>query len=425
MGLVILAALAIRLAYVAATPGYVVTGDARDYDVHAQSIAATGGFSRTYAYGRPTAFRPPGYPYFLAGVYLVTGVDDAADGPRIEMARISQAFVGTAIVALIGLLAAQLAGGLVGMTALGLAAIFVPLITVGGSVMSEPLFAVFMLGSLAAAVEHRRSRHRYRYVVLAGVLGGLAILTRANALVLLLPLALAAWDLRPRFSLAALGPPVAVCVIALLTVAPWTVRNQREFQMFIPGSTQLGSALAGTYNDAARADTVNPASWRSLKRVRDYARFTSQIRRVPEPVLEQQLRTASIEYARAHPGYVAKVGWWSTLRTLDLAGLHRSRATAAVIGIRRGWSDAGVVCFWLFALLAVAGSLTAYARRTPLYVWLVPILMFLSVIFLVVETPRYRTAIDPFVIVLAAMALVTLRSRLATRRATPQHGAPG
>ncbi|MCW3045851.1 MAG: phospholipid carrier-dependent glycosyltransferase [Solirubrobacterales bacterium] len=413
--LLLVAALVIRLALVSATPGYVVTGDARDYDVHARSIAAGHGFSRTLAYGRPTAFRPPGYPYFLAGVYLLAGVDRADATRRVHAARVAQAIVGTVIVALVGLLAAQLGGAALGLVALGLAAVYVPLITVGGSVMSEPLFAVFMLGALAAAMQHRRSRHRYRYAVLAGVLGGLAILTRANALVLLLPLAIAAWDARPRLSRAALGPPAVLCVVALLVVTPWTVRNAREFHTFVPVSTQLGSALAGTYNDAARADTENPASWRALMHVPDYTSLFNAVRRTPEPVLERKLRAASFHYIGQHPGYVADVAYWNTVRTLDLAGLHRSRATAAVIGISRAWADAGVFCFWLFAVLAVAGGLTPRARRTPAFVWSVPALMFLSVVFLVVETPRYRTAIDPFIVILAAMALCAL-PRLRGRR---------
>lgn len=409
----LLATLVIRLAYVSATPGYVATGDARDYDVHARSIAMGQGFSRTLAYGRPTAFRPPGYPYFLAGVYRAAGVQRAGTSRRLRVARVAQALVGTAVAALVGLLAAQLAGAAVGLIALGLTAVYVPLITVGGAVMSEPLFAVFELAALVAALEHRRSRHRWRWAAAAGVLAGLAVLTRANALVLLAPLAVAVWDVRPRFSRAALGPPIVLCLVAVLTVAPWTVRNQRELHMFVPVSTQLGSALAGTYNDDARADTENPASWRSLRHVRQYGYLTRSIRSKPEPVLEQELRAVSLRYARAHPAYVAKVAWWSTLRTVDLAGLRRSRATAAVMDIRRGWADAGVFCFWAFALLALLGCSTSSARRTPAFVWWVPALMFLSVVFLVVETPRYRTAIDPFVVILAAMALgtVAVRSR--------------
>ncbi len=412
----LVATLVIRLAYVSATPGYVVTGDARDYDVHARSIADGQGFSRTLAYGRPTAFRPPGYPYFLAGVYRAAGVERATTDRRIHVARVAQAFVGTAVVALVGLLAAQLAGGVVGLFALGLAAVYVPLITVGGAVMSEPLFAVFELAAVAAALEHRRSRHRWRWAVAAGVLAGLAILTRANALVLLAPLAFAAWDARPRLSRSALGPPLVLCLVAALTVAPWTLRNERVFHRFVPVSTQLGSALAGTYNDDARADTKDPASWRSLRHVRQYGYLTRSIRTTPEPMLEQQLRTVALRYAREHPGYVAKVAWWSTLRTFDVAGRDRSRATAAVIGIHRGWADAGVLCFWGCAALALAGAFTAAARRVPAFVWGVPALMFASVVLLVVETPRYRTAIDPFVILLAAFALRAMERRLPGRR---------
>ena len=64
-----------------------------------------------------------------------------------------------------------------------------------------------------------------------------------------------------------------------------------------------------------------------------------------------------------------------------------------------------MLCFWLCAALAVAGALTARARRAPAWLWAVPLLLFLSVVFLAVETPRYRTALDPFVILLAALAL--------------------
>ena len=55
-----------------------------------------------------------------------------------------------------------------------------PLILVGGALMSEPLFVVLMLGSLAAAIQHRRSPHAYRWALLAGFVAGLAVLTRAN-----------------------------------------------------------------------------------------------------------------------------------------------------------------------------------------------------------------------------------------------------
>jgi 4-amino-4-deoxy-L-arabinose transferase-like glycosyltransferase len=380
----ILAALLIRVAFVLATPGYTLVHDALDYQHHAASIAGGHGFALSY--GRPTAFRPPAYPIFLAAVYVVTG-------PDVEWGRIANAFVGTGIVALIGLIAFQLWGRRVALIALGLAAVYIPLILVGQSIMSEPLFVLCLLGAIACVLHSER----WPWVIAAGVLMGLAILGRANAIILLLPLAAAVWR--------GWRAPLVLCVAAALTVAPWTIRNYETFHAFVPVSTQFGSALAGTYNSEAKADRKNPASWRTLKRVDDYRPIFNRIRSTPEPELERQLRKASIEFIKAHPGYVLTVGYWTTRRMLDLAGMEWSIHTAATISATRGWAIAGVICFWVFALLALAGAFMRAARAAPWWLWAVPLLMYLSVVFLVVETPRYRTAIDPFIVLLAALTV--------------------
>jgi 4-amino-4-deoxy-L-arabinose transferase-like glycosyltransferase len=415
-------ALALRLLYLDATPGYQLRHDARDYERHAQSIAIGEGYSRHVAYGRPTAFRPPAYPYFLAGAYRVAGVERAPLSRRVHTARTVQAFVGTAVVALIGALATQLWGWATGLVATALGAVYVPLILVGGAVMSEPLFAMVMLATLVAAVADRRSRFRYRYAVLTGVLAGLSVLTRANAVVLLVPLAFAAWGGRSQPARRSLGPVAALLAAAVVTVAPWTVRNERALGAFVPVSTQLGSSLAGTYNDSARTDPVNPGAWRSIKHVPQYASLWRQVRSTPEPVLEHWLRAAALRYASDHPAYVAEVGFWNTARMLDLDGRRRWRATAATISIEHRWADNGVLCFWAFAILALAGAATARARRAPRFLWAVPGLLFVSVVFLAVETPRYRTAIDPFIVLLAALAVTALGGRWRRGPARPGRG---
>jgi 4-amino-4-deoxy-L-arabinose transferase-like glycosyltransferase len=417
--LLLLLALVLRLGFVAVTPGYRLVDDATDYDRQARSIANGDGYADVGLPGRKSAFRPPGYPYLLGAVYKVTGVAHAPEPERDRVARVFNALLGTLVVGLAGLIAAQLWSRRVALVTMALGAVYIPLILVAGAVMSETLFAVFMLGSLAAAIQHRRSSHRWRWALLAGVLGGLTVLTRANALVLLIPLAFAVWDAKPRFSWRALGPPAALVAVALLTVSPWTIRNQIVFGQFVPVSTQLGSALAGTYNDEARADTVNPASWRSLRRVEQYEYLTDQWRVISEAQLEQKLRSASIDYMRAHPGYVAKVVYWDTRRALDLAGLDWSKHTAATISITPGWAVAGVVCFWIFGLLALAGAFTRAARRAPWWVWAFPVLVYLGVVAMVFETPRYRTGIDPFLVMLAALALVAVFARRRVRDAAP------
>jgi 4-amino-4-deoxy-L-arabinose transferase-like glycosyltransferase len=407
-------ALVLRLGYVAATPDYSIVHDARDYDYHARSIARGEGYGLSYEL--PTAFRPPGWSFLLAGVYDVAGVARDGVDERLPPARIVLAFIGTLAVALIGVIAAQLWGRREALAALALGAVYLPLILIGGALMSEPLFVVLMLGSLAAALQLRRSRHKLGWALVAGFVAGLAILTRANGLVLLLPLAVGAWDLRPRWTWRALAPPALLVVVALATVAPWTIRNAVELHSFVPVSTQLGSALAGTYNDDARLDRENPASWRSLRRIDELRSIYGQVGTIPEAELEKQLRHASFEYIRDHPAYVGTVAFWTTRRMLELGGLDWARHTYSTVSVGPDWANAGVICFWVIALLAVAGAFTVRARRTPPFVWAVPLLMYLSVVVLVVETPRYRSPIDPFVILLAALA-VTTAWRPAGRRA--------
>jgi 4-amino-4-deoxy-L-arabinose transferase-like glycosyltransferase len=309
---------------------------------------------------------------------------------------------------------------------MALSAVYLPLVLAGGALMSEPLFAALMLGALVAAIRHRRSEHAFRWAVLAGVLAGLMILARANAIVLLAPLALAVWAGRPWRSWRNLAAPAVLVAVACVTVAPWTIRNAVVLHSFIPVSTQFGSALAGTYNDEARADRQNPASWRSLRRVAEYQYLVRPASgpRLPEPEIEKKLRSSAMRYAADHPAYVGKVAYWDTLRMLDLAGLTWSRHTASTISVTAGWADAGVICFWVFALLAIAGAFSPLRRRIPLYVAAFPLLLYLSVVFMVFETPRYRTGIDPFIVLLAALAVVGAWDAVARRAGARPAAAP-
>jgi 4-amino-4-deoxy-L-arabinose transferase-like glycosyltransferase len=412
---IVAAAFAIRVAYVDATPGMKIVHDGRDYDVHAVSIARGNGYSKTLAL-RPTAFRPPGYTYVLGGVYRLANVQDKPAPDRVRVARWLQIVVGTVLVAMIGLVAMQVWGRGIALVAMGLAAVYVPLVTMSGTIMSEPLFTVWMLGALSAAIACRRSPHPFRWALLVGLLAGCAILTRANALILLVPLGLAVWTLRPRWSLRALAAPAAVVAVAVLVVTPWTIRNYRTVHHFVPISTQLGSAMAGTYNDSARLDKEHPASWRSLRRVPSYQDLMRNYARTNEAVLERRLRHRAERYALDHPLYVAQVAFWETVRGLDLGGLDWARHTASTVSIDAKWANRGVYCFWLFAVLAIAGAFTPLARRGPWYLWAFPALMYLSVVFLVIETPRYRTPLDPFIVLLAALAVVTAARRVAAAR---------
>ena len=313
LALVVAAALGVRLGYVAITPEHALVHDAREYDEHARSVAVGEGFSERIT-GKPTAFRPPGYVYLLAGAYRLAGVERSPVEDRIPVGRRLGAILGALGVALIGVLVWQLWGSAAGIVATALAAVYVPSIFVATALMSEQLFVVLMLATLIAVLAWRRTP-RWWLVLLAGGLAGLAVLARANGLILLLPLALAVWRRSP-------WPPVLLVAVALLTIAPWTLRNASKLGAFVPVTTQLGSALAGTYNSEARADPTNPASWRSLRRVEEYDHLTDEFATTPEAVMERDLRRAALAFIGEHPAYLLR------LPTGTRAGCSTSRLGA-------------------------------------------------------------------------------------------------
>jgi 4-amino-4-deoxy-L-arabinose transferase-like glycosyltransferase len=402
---ILLVALVARLVVVSASEDFRPRGDATDYKRHAQSIADGTGYppSDIAGEGGPSAFRPPLYPYFLAGAYELTG-----GGPT--EARYAQAGVGAATVALVAVVAWQLWGVAVALTAAGLAALYPPLLLVDTSLLSETLFLPLVLGALAAVLWARRSEHRVRWALLAGALTGLATLTRGNAPVLLLPLAIGLWGERPRLSRAALGPPLAMLAAFALAVAPWTLRNWVVMDAFVPVSTLAGYTLAGTYNDAARMASEFPAAWRpTVPEDSSYARLLARPD-LNEVELERELRAEVLEYVRDHPGYVAEVGFWNTVRLLQLDGREYARIGTTEAGFSTRFADAATYSWWAVLVLSLAGVFTVAARRAPVFVWLVPLVL-ASVVF-VAAPIRMRAPLEAFFVMLAALALITARERL-------------
>jgi hypothetical protein len=102
---------------------------------------------------------------------------------------------------------------------------------VTSDVQSEPLFLVLLLGAgflLLTAVDRPSST----LALAAGILTGLAVLTRPSALLvaplLAAPLADRRWPFRARAHIAA-----AAVLGAVLALAPWTIRNAAVYREFV------------------------------------------------------------------------------------------------------------------------------------------------------------------------------------------------
>ncbi len=403
-------ALALRLLFIAVTPDYTPRHDDRHYDRLACSIVVAGQYpvrpadadaescgSMPSGENAPTAFRPPGYPVFLAAVHAV---GEPLPGTRWTRGRVANALLGTLAVGLLGLIALRIWSRRIALVAMAVLALDVPLILVSGSLMSDTLFVTVVLATVLVGLRARDAGRPVAWAAGTGAMVGIATLTRPTALVLLLPLALAvAW--RPWRPAAA----VALVAATALMIAPWTVRNAVQLHAFIPVSDFVGSWVAGTYNDQSRNDPEHPGS--SQTRVRG---TFDDLKGVPEVPRQRELTRRGLQYAADHPGYVAQVLFWNTRRLLNLEGSGWWRYQGWTMSLPRWSADAAGYGFYVLALLALAGAFTRAARAAPVWLWLGPVLLFASVIF-AGSAIRYRAPVEPFLALLAAFALTALWRR--------------
>lgn len=409
-----LAAVVIRLVVIAADSGYEPINDAFDYHRHAVSIAAGDGYPDS-EYGSgvgPTALRAPAYPVALAGVYVVTG-------DSVEAGRMLGAALGGVTVLLVFFLAAPVWGRAVGLIAAALTAGFPPLVLLSTELFNENLFIPLALGA-TLSVTRFGVDGRLRWIGLAGILLGLALLTRNAALALLIPMLVALWLGGRRHGRPLLAPLVAVGV-AVLVITPWTLRNAAEFGRFVPIAASSGVTLGGTYNEVSEADEEFPGSWRNPSIVPEFGPLFA-IPGIDEASLDAELRDRATDFALDHPGYVLEVSFHNLLRMFMVEGGSVVAFGEAVSedGIGNTSTTAEQIAMAAIAPLAALGIaaivVPALRRRRPgmeparpeLLLWLLP-LAFLLVSPPLGGLPRYRLPIDPFLLMYAAVGIVYLR----------------
>lgn len=376
----------------------------------------------------PNAYWPPLYVMFQAtGQELHHWL--AFTGIRaIAMIRLVQAVIGAIGVGLMAVLALRLFGRRVSAVTGVFFALFPPSIFVCESFYSESLWVPVFIAAVWAAVECRRTRKLW-WVALAGLLAGLGTLTHSNGIYVVPPVIVAIWPhggLRLRagggqrqrvFTPRAFVPLAAYLAVFVAALTPWTVRNWVELHHFVPISTSFGNTIAGVYNDQARLSKKDPGAWVLVRGVELYASINAEDHSNPNPaVADDQLTARAFTYIEQHPTYPFVVAFWNTARLLEIMGPGLSEWYSREVGIDGRWSDLAMLSFWLIALAALYGCFTQRVRLGEKWIWLVPLMMYVGIVFIQSEVPRFRSPIDPFLCMLAACAAVSVWERIELRR---------
>jgi hypothetical protein len=407
--------LGLRIDY--AWEGRIPVYDATAYATIAANLERGEGFTLGRFGTQPASNYSPGLPLLTGGIYAASG------GVHERSARLVLALIGSLSVLFAYLIGRRLSGVLAGLVGATLVAVYPALLEYHGMLMSEPLAAALLSGSVLAMLWAADGKRGW---VVPGLLLGALALTRPEYLAISFPIAVVVlarggWDGWREGLVQALVMLVGVAVV----VAPWTVRNAVTLDRFVPISTGGGQVLfAGSYmpsgGDPERVGAEvlerHPELRRELPPNPRLEQILAALARQRFPDVEtdpalarmgrerlwEDVRETPLEYA----GFVAaKVGriwahgprdtmrkpFWEAfhwlLVALGLVGL-------AVLALGRRW-EALLLGVVLVAVTATGALLVASPRRVLVTIPLVAALAGVAMAWLWAGLQRYRDARAP------------------------------
>ncbi|MEO6652671.1 MAG: glycosyltransferase family 39 protein [Ilumatobacteraceae bacterium] len=377
-----------------------VLNDAMMYNANAVAINEGLGFRPPQ--GGPSAQWPPAYSAILAGIYWAFGVNPF-------LGELFNALVGAVTVVMLMLLIERMVDGRNGRRAAVVGGVMFAVLpgpilwtdVLVTETLYTGLFVLFLLVLSAA-------KPTWPWLVATGAVIGIGGLVRGEALTWgLLPIVLFWRDL-PRLEL--VKRIVGVAVVAMVVLAPWTIRNAIVMDAFVPVATNASATLwSGHHEGATGAQTYPPESY--------YQQFDQE---APLRELEsgRALRNDAIRYMLTHP-----------IRELELIPLkliHLNRgdsyaldwvndapdvAPISAIDVERIGVLSDIGYFGLLVLFVlgafVLGRQFWSTRMGRVFSASLLTALFLYG-FLYYGNYRYRLAYEPLMVVVAAVFLVRL-----------------
>jgi 4-amino-4-deoxy-L-arabinose transferase-like glycosyltransferase len=359
--------------------GYVENPDEQWYNALAIDIARGHGFDPQATFYTQSLARWPGYPYALGALYRVLGVS-------LDVAHAYNVLLGVLACLAIGALAREIAGSRAALLAGLAAAVFPPLLYHVLPTMTEAQFTLLYVTSVWLVVRYLRAPSAGRMAA-AGLVIGLAALTRASGILVLPCAALAALALVRSRAIAFRHAALAV-LVTLVTIAPWGVRNWIVWHRVVPLGTG-GAYLLYSGNSAFGEqrfllnDRIPEAPFFRLMASKPDAWFFEQVR----------------AYVRANPMRFARLTWAKLVYLWKLVPKWRSPA----------WSLPAYAVY-LGPPLCAAVGLLLFARSRAALLTMLLIATYSALFALTIPELRYRvTVIDTLLLAWAGSALARVR----------------
>lgn len=375
-----------------------------EYNLIAKNLVQGNGY-RLYNIEGPTAFRPPGTPFILAGIYKTLGVEH-------RNVRIVFPLIGALTLLPLFFLARYFVSDSYALLACGVLAIYPPHFYYSMQMFSETPWTFLMLCAAVSGARFFTSCH-VRWGLLQGLLLGLAALTRPIAL--LFPVfqgALYACSilyrerkLKPVFAKA--GMIFIPFLFTLLAIAPWPIRNVMVLDKFVLFSTHGGVTLYGAHNESILKMPDKIGRWIEPK----YTPGNQAIKdaeRISKSAADAKANELARTFIRSHLSEMPRLTVWKFVRLI-----HPWPGTP-----NQGFNIAFALTYGPLLPFIIAGFWIL--RKHPLA--LIPssaLLMIFSNAFLLYGDHRFRASIAPILVLAAIVGMSALISRWKTRTASP------
>ncbi len=391
----------------------------------AASIASGQGFASPYPLSSgPTALVPPGYPYLLAGVFKVFGVYSSVSA--FVALTLNCLFVASTSVILF-----QIGGKVFNRTAAALAGWGCALNPFAAYLASAEFWDSCLTGLLVTlivmAVFRMGASNTSRAWLGFGVLCGIAALTNPTVLsVLPLFWIWKGWQLRR--DAAHLARPIGMTLLGfLLALAPWQLRNYMTFGKMMPLRSGFGLELYVGNCFVPSIETYSAKdffSWGAflspgaISNSRLYARYlyASQNRRELQKVQQlgevtymEEKRKEAIACISSHP----KTFGLLTLRRLVFTWTGAWYIWPETLPSLRHLRLLAILVYTSLSVLAFLGLWMMWRGRPEHAIPFLVLFAFFPAIYCLTHTTfRYRYPIDPEILLVASLSVVTVLSKL-------------
>jgi 4-amino-4-deoxy-L-arabinose transferase-like glycosyltransferase len=373
LGTILLVALVIRVLFVTFMP-LEPYSDELVYDTIARNLASGGGFSSTLG-AVPDSVRPPGFPFLLAGIYYFFGYSHLA-------VKLVLSLFSALLCLFIYFIAAEVFHRRVAIISSLIAVIYPFFIYYTGRLLTETLF-VFLLALAILSFIKVIKTYSFRHAILTGGLLALAILTRPVLFLFPLVIFLAIFFTRGlKTKPKRLRSFTAIFCTVLALLAPWTIRNYRLHQEFVPVATIGGSTFWGANNpqirDGGWVAGFTPLEFQTLSEVKRSKGFYQM----------------GFDFIKENPACAFRRAFLKIGRLWSLYP-HTTRRDKLI----------SLFSYGLLVPFSILGMVYALKRWREVSIFYLTFLYFTGMSMIFYGSTRFRLPIEPYFIIFGALGI--------------------